>query len=104
MPNIKSAEKRVRSSARKAQFNRAMKSRVSTLERRLSRLVQEGRKEEALVLLPQVVSAYDKAAKKGVCHRNKANHKKARHTRACNLLSGPGPDQSLEEERSQRAP
>ena len=86
MPNIRSAEKRVRSSARKTRFNRAVKSRVATLERRLGRAVDEGRKEDALALLPRVVSAYDKAAKKGVCHRNRADQKKSRHSRACNLL------------------
>lgn len=86
MPNIKSAEKRVRSSARKSQFNRSAKSRASTLEKQLHRLVKEGNKAEAELLLPKVFSAYDKAAKKGACHKNKADHKKSRLTLACNAL------------------
>ena len=86
MPNIKSAEKRVRSSARKARFNRAVKSRVATLEKQFKRLVNSNHKDEAQPLLSKVISAYDKAAKTGVCHRNKADHKKSRLTRTFNTL------------------
>ena len=87
MPNIKSAEKRVRSTTRRALFNRAAKSRVGTLERTFNQLVKVGKKDEAAALLPQVTAAYDKAAKKGVCHRNKANHKKSRLSRAVNAMA-----------------
>ena len=87
MPNIKSAEKRVRSTTRKAAYNRAAKSRVGTLERNFNRLIATGNKDEAATLLPRVTAAYDKAAKSGACHINKANHKKSRLTRAFNGLS-----------------
>ena len=87
MPNIKSAEKRVRSTERKTSANRATKSRVSTLERSFNQLVQAGCKAEATEMLPMVASAYDKAAKKGVFHANKANHKKSRFTRTLNSLA-----------------
>ncbi len=87
MPNIKSAEKRVRSTERKSNVNRATKSRVSTLERSFNRLVESGSKAEATELLPKVASAYDKAAKKGVFHANKASHKKSRLTRTLNNLA-----------------
>ncbi len=87
MPNIKSAEKRVRSAARRRQFNRAAKSQAGTLEKQFNRLVKGGKKAEAESLLPKVVSAYDKAAKKGGCHPNKADHKKSHLTRICNALS-----------------
>ncbi len=87
MPNIKSAEKRVRSTARRTEFNRAAKSRVSTLERNFNQFVKDGKKDDAAALLPRVTAAYDKAAKVGVCHPNKANHKKSRLTKAFNGLS-----------------
>ena len=86
MPNIKSAEKRVRSTERKSSVNRATKSRVTTLERNFGDLIKGGNKDEATALLPKVTSAYDKAAKKGVFHQNKADHKKARLTRSLNSL------------------
>lgn len=78
MPNTKSAIKRTRSTERKQQVNRAVKSRISTLERKFKDLVQEGNKDEANSALKDVSSAYDKAAKKGVIHRNKADNKKSR--------------------------
>lgn len=87
MPNIKSAEKRVRSTTRKAAYNRATKSRVVTLERNFNRFIEAGSKDEAAALLPRVTAAYDKAAKAGAYHANKANHKKSRLTRAFNGLS-----------------
>ena len=87
MPNIKSAEKRVRSTERRAGVNRAAKSRVGTLERSFNSLIKSGKKDEAAVLLPKVTAAYDKAAKKGVFHKNKADHKKSRLTRNLNALA-----------------
>ena len=87
MPNIKSAEKRVRSTERRSGANRATKSRVTTLERSFKDLVKDGKKDEATVLLPKLTGAYDKAAKKGVFHQNKADHKKSRLTRTLNGLA-----------------
>ena len=87
MPNTKSAIKRTRSTERKQQVNRAVKSRIGTLERKFKDLVQEGNKDEAHSALKDVSSAYDKAAKKGVIHRNKADNKKSRLSKLAKTLS-----------------
>ena len=87
MPNTKSAIKRTRNTERKQKVNRAIKSRIGTLERNFKDLVKEGKKEEATTVLRDVASAYDKAAKKGVLHRNKANNKKSRLSKLANGLS-----------------
>jgi small subunit ribosomal protein S20 len=87
MPNTKSAIKRTRSTERKQQVNRAVKSRVATLERKFKDLVKEGNKDEASSALKDVSSAYDKAAKKGVIHRNKADNKKSRLSKLAKTLS-----------------
>jgi small subunit ribosomal protein S20 len=87
MPNTKSAIKRTRNTERKQKVNRAIKSRIGTLERNFKELVKEGKKEEATTALRTVASAYDKAAKKGVLHRNKANNKKSRLAKLANGLS-----------------
>ena len=47
MPNTKSAERRMRSSARKRLHNRSLKSRLHTLERKYLTLVTAGKKNEA---------------------------------------------------------
>jgi small subunit ribosomal protein S20 len=78
MPNTKSAERRMRNSARKQLQNRSVKSRLHTLERSYLNLVGAGKRDDASNALRVVTSAFDKAAKSGVIHRATANRKKSR--------------------------
>jgi small subunit ribosomal protein S20 len=78
MPNTKSAERRMRNSARKRSNNRSAKSRLHTLERSYLSLLDAGKKEEAAQALRAVTSAFDKAAKTGAVHRANADRKKSR--------------------------
>jgi small subunit ribosomal protein S20 len=78
MPNNKSAERRVRSSARKEVRNLSVKSRLTTLERKYNDAVSGARKDEAALMLKSVTSALDKAAKTGIIHKATANRKKSR--------------------------
>jgi len=78
MPNTKSAERRMRNSARKQQHNRAIKSRLHTLERGYLELLSSGKKDDATKAFRAISSAFDKAAKSGVVHRATADRKKSR--------------------------
>jgi small subunit ribosomal protein S20 len=78
MPNTKSAERRMRNSARKHARNRAVESRLKTLEKRYNAALKSGKKDEATTALRSAVSALDKAAKNGVIHRGTADRKKSR--------------------------
>ena len=78
MPNTKSAERRVRNSARKQVRNRSVKTKLKTLEKNLRSLVEEGKKEEVTKALREMHSVLDKAAKGGVIPRTTANRKKSR--------------------------
>jgi len=78
MPNTKSAERRMRNSARKKAHNRSLKSRLHSLEKKYAQLLATGKKDEATQALRGLSSAYDKAAKTGVVHRATANRKKSR--------------------------
>jgi small subunit ribosomal protein S20 len=78
MPNTKSAERRMRNSARKQLQNRSVKSRLHTLERSYLNLVGAGKRDDASSALRVVTSAFDKAAKSGVIHRATADRKKSR--------------------------
>ncbi len=78
MPNTKSAERRMRSSARKHLQNHSIKSRLKTLESSFTALLTTGKKDEAVTAYRDVASAFDKAAKSGVVHRATANRKKSR--------------------------
>ena len=80
MPNTKSAERRMRNSARKKLHNRSIKSRLHTLERRYAQVVTAGNKDEATAALRTLTSAFDKAVKSGVVHRATADRKKSRLT------------------------
>ncbi len=78
MPNTKSAERRMRNSARKHSHNRSVKSYLHTLERGYLQLLGAGKKDDATKALQTISSAFDKAAKTGVVHRATANRKKSR--------------------------
>jgi small subunit ribosomal protein S20 len=78
MPNTKSAERRVRNSARRQQQNQSSKHRLKTLEKSYLALAEGGKKDEAGAALRVLSGALDKAAKQGVVHANTASRKKSR--------------------------
>jgi small subunit ribosomal protein S20 len=84
MPNTKSAERRMRNSARKRTQNTSAKSRLHTLEKSFATLATAGKKAEAGTALKLLVSAFDKAAKTGVIHKATADRKKSRLTTRLN--------------------
>ena len=86
MPNTKSAERRMRNSARKQAHNRHIKSRLHSLEKKYLALIDEGKKPEAATALRTVVSAFDRAAKTGVLHKATVDRKKSRLSVRLNSL------------------
>jgi small subunit ribosomal protein S20 len=86
MANTKSAERRARSSARRNEHNRAVKSRLKSLETRFANLVGAGKKEEAGQALRLAASALDKAAKTGAIPKGRADRKKGRLAARLNAL------------------
>src|SRR5262245_8974477 len=78
MPNTKSAERRVRNSARKHQHNHSVKAELKTLEKRYLGFLTAGNQDQAGASLRLVTSALDKAAKTGIIHRATADRKKSR--------------------------
>ena len=77
MPNIKSAMKRVKVSKTKNLRNRMVKTGVKTAVKKYQIALTEG-VAPASAQLSATTSAIDKAAAKGVMHKNTANRKKAR--------------------------
>lgn len=78
MPNTKSAERRMRSSARKQERNKSVQSRVKTFEKRYVEALESGDKAVAATALREYSSVIDKAVKGGVLHRATASRKKSR--------------------------
>ncbi|MFQ5813481.1 MAG: 30S ribosomal protein S20 [Anaerolineae bacterium] len=78
MANIRSAIKRIRSSARKRERNQVFRSRARTLINKTRKLIAEGKIEEAREEVQLAIVALDKAAAKGIIHKNKAARSKSR--------------------------
>ena len=76
MPNIKSAIKRVKVTEKKNLRNRMIKSAMKTQIKKFETAVSAN--EADVKLLSATQGAVDKAAAKGVIHKNAANRKKAR--------------------------
>ena len=86
MPNTRSAAKRMRSSARRRERNRATKSRGRTLVRRFEEAVASGDVTAAGARYSLAASALDKAVAKGILHKNMAARKKSRMAARLNAL------------------
>lgn len=82
-----SAQKRHRQSIKRNARNQSIRSRVRTLVRRLREAVEKGDVEEATAGLRSATRAIDKAATKGVLHRNTAARKISRLTLSVRKLS-----------------
>ena len=78
MPNIKSAKKRMKTSARRAEANKPVKALVSSTQRKLSDAAAGGNKSLCDELFPKYCSVLDKAVKKGVLKANAADRRKSR--------------------------
>jgi small subunit ribosomal protein S20 len=78
MPNNKSAERRMRNSARKHLQNRSTATRLHSLEKKFLVLLSSGKKDDAVKSYQDVASALDKAAKTGAVPKTRANRKKSR--------------------------
>jgi len=82
LPNIKSAVKRVKVSEKKNLRNRMIKSAMKTQVKKFDSAVAANQADVKLLSVTQGV--VDKAAAKGVIHKNAANRKKARLAKRLN--------------------
>ena len=87
MAHLKSAIKRMRTSREQNARNRARKSTLKTVEKKFRAAVAAGDAANAALLMRECVSEFDKAAKKGVIHANKASNKKSQLSKLMNTLA-----------------
>ena len=78
MANTKSAAKRARQTARRASRNRSVRSRLRGMQKRAAGANTKSDPNE----IRGLISAIDKAAKRGIIHRNAARRRKARLNKA----------------------
>lgn len=87
MANIKSAKKRIEVIDKKTLRNKMIKSKVKTVIKKVEAAIAAGDKEAAQANLLVAISEIDKAASKGVYHKNNASHKVSRLTAAVNKMA-----------------
>ena len=77
MAKTRSAAKRARQTLTRAAHNRSVKTRLRRLQKQIRSAPERGADQ-----IRAVISAIDKAAKRGIIHRNAANRRKARLSKA----------------------
>ena len=88
MANIKSQIKRNRQNERRRLRNKAARSEVKTRVKRAVEATEAGA-EDAIDSLRQAVKRIDKAAAKGIIHKNQAANRKARLMKRLARPGGP---------------
>ncbi len=91
MANTQSAKKRVRASIRKRDRNRSTRSAAKTLVSRARRPADSSGVSLTSEDVRRAISALDKAAEKGILHRNNAARRKGRLMSALAKLSADKP-------------
>ncbi|CCF82823.1 30S ribosomal protein S20 [Nitrolancea hollandica] len=89
MANTKSAEKRVRVAERRRQRNRLFISSARTHIRKAEKLITQGDAEAAATAVGNAISTLDRAAVKGIIHKNNAARRKSRLMAKFNRLVHP---------------
>ncbi|MCB9078396.1 MAG: 30S ribosomal protein S20 [Anaerolineaceae bacterium] len=84
MANIKSAIKRAKQSEKRRTQNRLYRTTARTYVKRTRSQINSGDVETAEETLKQAIKALDKAAQKGIIHKNNAARRKSRLVKALN--------------------
>ena len=87
MANIKSAKKRILVNRTKAERNKAIKSGVKTSVKKVLAAIEANDKAAASQALIASTATIDKAAGKGVYHKNTASRKVSRLAQAVNKMA-----------------
>ena len=87
MANNKSAKKRILVNRTKAERNKAIKSGVKTAVKKVLAAIESGDKAAAQQELLSATAIIDKAATKGVYHKNTASRKVSRLAQAVNKMA-----------------
>jgi small subunit ribosomal protein S20 len=82
MANIRSAAKRARQTAQRTLRNKSVLTGLKRQQKKLTAAVASGDRGKAQAELDLLASRLDKAAKRGIVHKNLANRRKSRAAKA----------------------
>ena len=88
MANIKSQIKRNKQNEKRHERNKAVKSGLKTAIRKFREAAEAGDKDSAVALAQDATKKLDKAASKGVIHKNQAANKKSALAQKVDALKG----------------
>jgi small subunit ribosomal protein S20 len=86
MPNIASAKKRTRTTAKRTAINHARKSRIRTATRKVEEAISAGDHKAAVAALKAAEPEIMRGVTKGVTHKNTASRKVSRLTKRVGKL------------------
>ncbi len=87
MANIKSAKKRILTSAKRAERNKSVRSGVKTSIKKVYAAIESSDKNAAAEALRAAISTIEKAGSKGVYHKDNVSRKVSRLTKAVNKMN-----------------
>lgn len=87
MPNLKASIKDLRATQRRTKINDRLRNRIKKTTKKQNTLVQEGNLEEGKKNIKHVYKVLDKAAKKNIIKKGKADRIKSRLTKNLNKLA-----------------
>ncbi|MCD8249947.1 MAG: 30S ribosomal protein S20 [Lachnospiraceae bacterium] len=87
MANIKSAKKRILVTETRTAKNKAVKSKVKTMVKKVYAAIDEKDQDAAKAALKEAISTLNKAGSKGVYHRNTVSRKISRLQKAVNEMA-----------------
>ena len=87
MANIKSAKKRILTSAKRAERNKSVRSSVKTATKKVYSAIESGDKDAAKESLKAAISTIEKAGSKGVYHKGNVSRKVSRLAKAVNKMA-----------------
>lgn len=84
MANIKSAKKRIRTTAKKTALNKSKKTEIKTYMKKFDNAIEAGNVEEAELILKSLDKKLKRAAQINILHPNNASRKISRLTKKLN--------------------
>ena len=101
MANTKSSEKRIRANERKRLRNQMYRSRVKTMLRKAEETIFAGEPSDEAIRL--AMSTLDKAAVKGIIHKNNAARRKSRLAKKLAKFQAAPPPEAVAPTKKPRA-
>ncbi len=94
LPNIKSAAKRMRQNEKRRLRNRWFRGRARTFSKKAVKAMEAGNLDEARAYVQMAIKALDKAAEKGILHKNNVARRKSRLMKRLHALEAQGASSS----------